>query len=111
MTNPLKGEMMITLGEQEYKTRLTIDAIIKIEEQLDRGILSITQRLAEADIRVQHLCVILYHALRGGGNDISEKQVKTIVDKAGLVPCCQAVAELLTAALMRQQAAKADEPE
>jgi len=103
MTNPLKGEMTIKLGEEEYKTRLTIDSIIKIEEQLDRGILGITQRLAEADIRVQHLCVILYHALRGGGNDVTEKAVKVIVDKVGLVPSCQAVAELLTAALMRQQ--------
>ena len=103
MTNPLKGEMTIKLGEEEYKTRITIDAIIKIEEQLDRGILGITQRLAEADIRVQHLCVILYHALRGGGNDVTEKAVKVIVDKVGLVPTCQAVAELLTAAIMRQQ--------
>jgi len=109
MTNPLKGEMMITMGETQYKTRLTIDSIIKIEEQLDRGILTITQRLSEADIRVQHLCVILYHALRGGGNDFTEKQVKNIVDKTGLVPSCQAVAELLTAALMRQQAQN-DEP-
>ena len=109
MTNPLKGEMMITLGETEYKTRLTIDAIMKIEEQLDRGILTITQRLSEADIRVQHLCVILYHALRGGGNDFTEKQGKNIVDKTGLVPTCQAVAEILTASLMRQQT-QSDEP-
>ena len=100
MTNPMKGEIQITLGEEEYKTRLTIDAIIKIEAALDKGILSITQRLSEADIRVNDLVVILTHALRGGGNNVKEKDVMKLVGDAGLVPCCQAVAELLTSTLV-----------
>jgi hypothetical protein len=100
MTNPMKGEIQITLGEEKYTTRLTIDAIIKIESALDKGILSITQRLSEADIRVNELVVILTHALRGGGNNLKEKDVMKLVGEAGLVPCCQAVAELLTSTLV-----------
>lgn len=100
MTNPMKGEIQITLGEEEYTTRLTIDAIIKIESALDKGILSITQRLSEADIRVNELVVILTHALRGGGNNLKEKDVMKLVGEAGIVPCCQAVAELLTSTLV-----------
>jgi hypothetical protein len=67
MTNPLKGEMMITLGKKQYKTRLTIDAIIKIENELGDGILAITHRLGEANIRVTELRTVLLHAMRGGG--------------------------------------------
>ena len=106
MTNPMKGEIQITLGEEEYKTRLTIDAIIKIEAALDKGILSITQRLSEADIRVNDLVVILTHALRGGGNNVKEKDVMKLVGDAGLVPCCQAVAELLTSTLVSKNDSK-----
>ena len=106
MTNPMKGEIQITLGEEEYKTRLTVDAIIKIEAALDKGILSITQRLSEADIRVNDLVVILTHALRGGGNNLKEKDVMKLVGDAGLVPCCQAVAELLTSTLISKNDSK-----
>ena len=102
----MKGEIQITLADKQYKTRLTIDAIIKIETALDKGILNVTQRLAEADIRVNDLVVILTHALRGGGNNVKEKDVMKLVGEAGLVPCCQAVAELLTSSLIKN-----DEPE
>jgi hypothetical protein len=96
----MKGEITIKLANKEYKTRLTIDAIIKIEAALDKGILNITQHLSDADIRVHELVVILTHALRGGGNNIKEKDVMKLVGDAGLVPSCQAVAELLTSTLV-----------
>ncbi len=102
MTNPLKGEMMITLGETEYKARLTVDAIVKIETTLDKGILLITQRLGEADVRVSELRTILLHALRGGGKDLQEKDVDKIIAETGIVGCCKAVAELLTASLVSE---------
>jgi len=44
----------------------------------------------------------LTHSLRGGGNDVTAKDVKRIIEDAGLVSCCQAVAELLTASLIKQ---------
>ena len=102
MTNPLKGEMMIKLGDQEYKSRLTIDSIVKIEAALDKGILLIMQRLGETDIRITDLRIILLHALRGGGNDFSEKDVNQIISDSGIVQACRAVAELLAATLVAE---------
>jgi hypothetical protein len=102
MTNPLKGEMMITLGETEYKARLTVDSIIKIETALDKGILQITQRLGEADIRVSDLRTVLLYALRGGGKDFAERDINNIISDCGIVECCRAVAQLLTASLVAQ---------
>ena len=100
MTNPMKGEIQITLGEEEYKTRLTIDSIIRIETELDKGILAITQKIGDADVRVGELRTVLLHALRGGGNDLSEKDVSGIIAEVGIVDACRAVAEILTASLM-----------
>ena len=39
MANPLKGEIPLTLGKETYKCRLTIDALVRIEDELDKGIL------------------------------------------------------------------------
>ena len=41
MTNPLKGEIEIELGGESYKCRLTIDSLVKIEEELDKGIIEL----------------------------------------------------------------------
>jgi hypothetical protein len=37
MTNPLKGQIEVTLGSETYKARLTIDSLVKIEDELDTG--------------------------------------------------------------------------
>jgi len=103
MTNPLKGEMMITLGKKEYKTRLTVDSIIKIETELNDGILGITHRLGDANIRVTELRTVLLHSIRGGGNDLKEKDINQIIADAGIVNACRAVAELLANTLVAKE--------
>ena len=99
MTNPMKGEIQVSIGAETYKCRLTVDALIRIEEQLNKGILQITQNLADADIRITDLVVILHQALRGGGKDIDEKEARQIIQNNGIVESAKAVAELLTSTL------------
>ena len=99
MTNPLKGQITINLGGKEYQCRLTVDSIIKIESELDKGILQITQRLSDADIRMKDLAVVLLYALRGGGNNFQEKDVHKIIQSTGLINFCAAVANLLVSTL------------
>ena len=74
MTNPLKGEIEIELGGETYKCRLTIDSLVKIEDELDAGILELASNIAEAKVRLRTLIVVLRYALRGGGNDFDEKK-------------------------------------
>jgi len=99
MTNPLKGQITIKLGGTDYQCRLTVDSIIKIETELDKGILQITQRLSDADIRMKDLAVVLLYALRGGGNNLQQKDVHGIIQSTGLINCCAAVANLLVSTL------------
>ena len=99
MTNPLKGQTLVNLGGKDYTCRLNVDAIIKIETQLDKGILTITQKLSEADVRMGELVCILLHAIRGGGNTVSEKDIKDLIQETGIVSTCSAVATLLVSTM------------
>ena len=99
MTNPLRGNLSVKLGDQEYDCRLTVDSLVKIETELDKGILQITQRMSDGDVRVNDIVVVLNHALRGGGNNVNPSEVKKIIQNDGIVPACGAVAQLLVSTL------------
>jgi hypothetical protein len=99
MTNPLKGQIEVTLGSQTYKCRLTIDSLVKIEDELDQGILELAQNISQAKVRIRTLLVVLRYALRGGGNDFDEKQVGQIISDIGIVVASTEVAKLLVATL------------
>ena len=99
MTNPLKGQTLVNMGGKDYTCRLNVDAIIKIETELDKGILAITQKLSDADVRVKELAVILLHSLRGGGNNLTMGDVKLLIQNSGIVDTCSAVATLLVSTM------------
>ena len=99
MTNPLKGQIEVTLGSQTYKCRLTIDSLVRIEDELDTGILELAQNIAQAKVRIRTLLVVLRHALRGGGNDFDDKKVGQIISDIGIVSASTEVAKLLVATL------------
>jgi len=99
MTNPLKGQIEVTLGSETYKARLTIDSLVKIEDELDTGILELAQNLSQAKVRIRTLLVVLRYALRGGGNDFDEKKVGQIISDIGIVTASAEVAKLLVSTL------------
>jgi hypothetical protein len=99
MTNPLKGEIEIELGGQTYKCRLTIDSLVKIEDELDKGILELASDISQAKVRVRTLLTVLRYALRGGGNDFDEKKMKSIITSAGIINASATVAQLLADSL------------
>lgn len=99
MTNPLRGQFEVELGGESYNTRLTIDACIKVESEIGMSLLKLTQKIADSDVRIDEVIVILTHALRGGGNKVEHKDVKKIVQEAGLTQGIMAVANILTATL------------
>jgi len=99
MTNPLKGQIEVTLGSETYKARLTIDSLVKIEDELDTGILELAQNLSQAKVRIRTLLVVLRYALRGGGNDFDEKKIKEIIQSSSLIEASSVVAQLIADSL------------
>jgi hypothetical protein len=106
MTNPLKGEIEIELGGETYKCRLTIDSLVKIEDELDKGILELANDISQARVRVKTLITVLKYALRGGGNDFDEKNIKEIITKSTILESSTIVAQLLADSLTDPEAAE-----
>lgn len=104
MTNPLRGTIKVTLADKEYNARLTIDSIVQIEQAVGMGIIKLANKMSEGDISVSDTLNVLHPALRGGGNDLQMKDVTKIVQNAGIVSATAAVANILTKALVTEEA-------
>ena len=99
MTNPMRGELSLNLGGVEYKARLTLNAIMEIEQSTGTGIIKLATDMGEGNLSVTNLIAVLLPALRGGGNDFDVKEVMKIAESAGILPVTKAVAELLAQSL------------
>lgn len=99
MTNPLRGEVEIQIANETFNCRLTIDSLVKIEEELDKGILEIATDISQAKVRLKTLLSVLRYALRGGGNDFDERKIKSLITEAGLIKTSTIVAQLIADSL------------
>lgn len=90
---------MLQLAGQEYKARLTIDGMIRVEQQLNKGIIEVAQSLASGAAPITQISVIIEQGLRGGGNDVKTRDVHEIIREAGLINAIKAAGEIITGAL------------
>lgn len=100
MTNPKRGECLITLADKEYNTKLNLDSIMRIETACQKSFLRVATELGDANFQMQHIVFILQTALKGGGNDIKDAAVKALIWDAGITEAVTAVGEIITAALL-----------
>ena len=103
MANKLRGELEVNLAGETYRTRLTIDGMVRLEGQLGMGLIAFAQELSQGKCSITQIIKVLTVSIRGGGNKIEEPQVKEIVAEAGVAPSLAAVGEILTNALMGGQ--------
>ena len=99
MANPLKGQIKVSLAGKDYNVRLTIDSLMQIESALDKGIIKIANDMSQGDVRLRDLNAVLLPALRGGGNDLQQKDVSKIIADTGIVGVTKVVANLLAQSL------------
>ena len=99
MTNPKRGEIKITLGDQTYDGRVTLDVVMRIERQMGKGIVKIAQSLSEADISTFEVVGILTPVIKAGGNNVDEKAIGKAVGEAGLANGIAQCGEILALAL------------
>jgi hypothetical protein len=96
MANTIRGELDIELNNSTYKTKLNLNSIMVLERNLGRSLIKVTQSLSTGDLQLTELLQVLQTALKGGGNDLSDADVKQIVWEAGYVNALSAVGEILT---------------
>ena len=103
MANPHRGEIVVQMGEKEFKTRLNFDLMAKIESRTGQSVLSIANTLSQCQTPLTHLSIVLHAAIKGGGNDVSEKDIDNIIWDAGIVDAMRVVGEILTNSLVGGQ--------
>lgn len=95
MTNPFRGEKEVKLGNQTYKTRLTVDSLIRLEQTTGQSLIKLTQRLSEGSLTLSDIASIITPAIRGGGADIKEDEVIKIIYQSGVADGIRVCGELL----------------
>lgn len=115
MTNPFRGELEVKLGNQTYKTRLTVDACIRIETALNMSLVKLATRLSEGDLMLSEISVILSSAIKGGGNNVTQEQVNKIIYESGLsegLRCCgEVLANVLSGGATNEEEPTEKKPE
>ncbi len=109
MANKLKGEVTLNLANKDYKARLTIDAIMQIEDACGCGIIKLATKMSDGDIRMSEIIQVLLPALRGGGNDFQHTDIINLVQETGIVKSTTAVASLLAKTLTDDSEEATDE--
>ena len=99
MVNPKRGELQLTLGKEVLTARLSIDAIIRIEQSVGGSVVQLAQRLSEGKATVLEVVNVLAPAIKGGGNKFTDKELRQKVWDAGLIDGMRCAGEVLTIAL------------
>tara|TARA_R100001460_G_scaffold46203_1_gene83655 strand:+ start:3138 stop:3482 length:345 start_codon:yes stop_codon:yes gene_type:complete len=97
--NPLRAEKLLKFGEQEYKAKMSLDTMLRIEKALGFGLMRLAKRMAEADISMTEVITILHLAIRAGGNNVQEKDIRGLVTDIGIMEAIKMTADLITEAL------------
>lgn len=98
-TNKFRSEVEVTLADQTFTARLSLDGIVRVETALQRSIIQVAQRLSATEMTVGELIVILYQGIKGGGNDVDEKKIKDLISEAGLITAMAVAGEIVVAAI------------
>ena len=99
MANHLRGEIAISLGNQDYNCKLNFDSLVRIETALDTPIIQLANKISNADLKVTEISYIIFTAIKGGGKDITEKQVNSLIWDVGFVDAIKACSEIIAVAL------------
>lgn len=100
--NPVKGEVTLKAGDEEYTLLFGSNAMAALEEKLDMGMQSIAALFSQ-DIRIGTLRSMLWAAL-SEHHDLNEREVGTLMDKAGVEAVGVAIGEAFTLALPKGDA-------
>lgn len=97
--NKLRAEKILLFNDKEYKAKMSLDTIIRIENGIGCSILKLGNKLAQADITMTEIISIITLSLRAGGNDLKDSDVKALVSEIGLIEAIKMAGELVTLAL------------
>lgn len=106
MANPNRGEVDLIAGDQTYTMRMSINAIVNLENHFDKGINEIAELLSDAKgMRVGNLRTIVFHTLKDQHPDLTELAVGDVIGKAGFEATATALQQSMQLAFPSAKAA------
>mgnify|MGYP005994204067 FL=1 len=96
--NQYKGEVKGELGGEERTFRLTFESIVKIENKLNKSIVSMAQDMAQAKYTFQDILIILHEGLLGTGKNVLQESVGDWIMKSGIVKASETAGIILASA-------------
>ena len=99
MSNPLKGEVDLVVGETTYTLHLDIEEIVQMEDLLDMRVLEIANEMRHTgNPRLGFWRVALWAAIRAHHPDTSLEDAGAIIKAVKLPTVIGKVSEAMTAA-------------
>tara|TARA_Y100000004_G_scaffold54130_2_gene60286 strand:- start:4891 stop:5223 length:333 start_codon:yes stop_codon:yes gene_type:complete len=95
----MRAEKTLKIEDKEYKAKMTLDTILRIEESLDMSIYPLAKKFEEPSVRQKEVCAIIYCAIRSGGNDIKESDILRFISNVGIVEATKIAGQLLVLGL------------
>ena len=97
--NLLKAEKNLNILGKDYKARMSLDTIMRIENALGDSIFKVAAKFSEPDVKISEVCQIIMHSVTSGGSEISEKDIYRYVCEIGIVEGTKVAGELIVMAL------------
>ena len=96
MVNPYRGEVALTLDGQPHVLRLTLGALVELEQELESdSLVALIERFERGDFKMRDLIALLTAGLRGGGWTGSEADLLKCKIQGGPVEAAQVAGRLL----------------
>jgi GTPase len=106
MANPLRGEVELQTPDKTYTMRMSINAIVSIEDHFDKGINQVSDMLADpSSMRIGHLRSIIMHTLREHHPEVDETTAGEIIGQAGFEATAEAIQKAMVAAFPQAKVA------
>jgi Phage tail tube protein, GTA-gp10 len=109
MANPRRGEVELKLGGRPFTLCLTFGALAELEAAFGAADLGgLAQRFSRGALSAGDIIAMLTIAIRGGGEDISDDEVRALPLAADLPAVIDALTSLLEMTFVGAPAARPD---
>lgn len=101
MTNPWRGEVLLTVNGTSRTLRLTLGALAALEARLEAGsLVELVERFETGSFSARDILMLLHAALAGGGTDMEEAAFAQADIEGGPVEAARVAAAVLAQAFI-----------
>ncbi len=101
MANRFRGEVAIVIDGQEQVAKLTLGALVELEERLEAtSLVGLVERFESNAFSSRDVVALLGAGLRGGGSGLSDDALMRAEIEGGPIAASQAAAQLLARAFV-----------